>query len=75
LDILAEAGLTSSKNDARRQITGGAVRFNGAKVNDFDAAISPDSLPVVLLLGKGGFVGVVFGYSFVWGGFSNPPLQ
>jgi tyrosyl-tRNA synthetase len=61
VDILSEAGLTSSKNDARRQITGGAVRLNGAKVDDFDAVIAPENLPIVLQVGKRRFVRVVGG--------------
>ncbi|MBN1680366.1 MAG: tyrosine--tRNA ligase [Anaerolineae bacterium] len=58
-DILAEAGLTSSKGDAKRQIKGGGVRLDGDKVTDIDAEISPGALPVVLQVGKRKFVRVV----------------
>jgi tyrosyl-tRNA synthetase len=60
-DILADAGLTSSKSDAKRQIKGGGVRQDGEKVEDFDAEIAPDALPVVLQVGKRKFVRVVAG--------------
>jgi len=61
VDILANAGLTSGKNDAKRQIQGGAVRLNGDKVENFDSVLSPDALPAVLQVGKRKFVRVVPG--------------
>jgi tyrosyl-tRNA synthetase len=61
VDILAEAGLTSSKGDAKRQIQGGGVRQDGEKVEQFDAVVAPDALPVVLQVGKRRFVRVVAG--------------
>jgi tyrosyl-tRNA synthetase len=61
VDILAEAGLTSSKGDAKRQIQGGGVRQDGEKVEQLDAVVSPDALPVVLQVGKRKFVRVVAG--------------
>jgi tyrosyl-tRNA synthetase len=61
VDILADAGLTSSKGDAKRQIKGGGVRANGEKVADFEAEISMASLPVVLQVGKRKFVRVIAG--------------
>jgi tyrosyl-tRNA synthetase len=60
-DILADAGLTRSKGEAKRQIKGGGVRANGDKVDAFDAEIAPDALPVVLQVGKRKFVRVVAG--------------
>ncbi len=61
IDILADAGLTESKGDAKRQIKGGGVKLDGAKVEDFDAEIAPDAAPVVLQVGKRKFVRVVAG--------------
>lgn len=60
-DILAEAGLTKSKGEAKRQIQGGGVRVDGVKVESFDAEIAPDMLPVVIQVGKRKFVRVVAG--------------
>lgn len=60
-DILAEAGLTKSKGEAKRQIKGGGVRLDGEKVEAFDAEVAPDALPVVLQVGKRKFVRVVNG--------------
>jgi tyrosyl-tRNA synthetase len=61
VDILAEAGLTSSKSDAKRQIQGGGVRQDGEKVEQFDAVVTLDAVPVVLQVGKRKFVRVVAG--------------
>ncbi|HMM28226.1 MAG: tyrosine--tRNA ligase [Chloroflexota bacterium] len=61
VDILAGAGLTASKNDAKRQITGGGVRLDGERVTDFEAEIAPDQAPAVLQVGKRKFVRVVAG--------------
>ncbi len=58
-DILADAGLTRSKGEAKRQIQGGGVRLDGEKVADFDAVVAVDSLPAVLQVGKRKFVRVV----------------
>ena len=60
-DILAEAGLTASKSDAKRQITGGGVRLDGERVTNFEAEIAPDQTPAVLQVGKRKFVRVVAG--------------
>lgn len=61
VDILAEAGLTASKNDAKRQITGGGVRLDGERVTDFEAEIAPGRAPAVLQVGKRRFVRIVAG--------------
>jgi tyrosyl-tRNA synthetase len=58
-DILAEAGLTRSKGEAKRQIKSGGVRLDGEKVERFDAEVAPGDLPVVLQVGKRKFVRVV----------------
>jgi len=60
-DILAEAGLTASKSDAKRQITGGGVRLDGERVTNIEAEIAPDQTPAVLQVGKRKFVRVVAG--------------
>jgi tyrosyl-tRNA synthetase len=59
VDILAGAGLTGSKGEAKRQIQGGGVRMNGGKVEQFDALVTLDALPLVLQVGKRKFVRVV----------------
>lgn len=59
IDILAGAGLTESKGDAKRQIKGGGVKLDGGKVGSIDAEIAPDAAPVVLQVGKRKFVRVV----------------
>ncbi len=41
VDALAASGLCASKSEARRQIQGGAVRVNGDRVADVDAALDP----------------------------------
>ncbi|RPJ01911.1 MAG: tyrosine--tRNA ligase, partial [Chloroflexi bacterium] len=61
VDILTGAGLTSSKGDAKRQIQGGGVRANGEKIEQLDAVITPDTLPIVLQVGKRKFVRVIAG--------------
>ncbi|MCC6800715.1 MAG: tyrosine--tRNA ligase [Anaerolineae bacterium] len=61
VDILAGAGLTASKNDAKRQIAGGGVRLDGERIADFEAEIAPDQAPAVLQVGKRKFVRVVAG--------------
>ncbi len=61
VDILAAAGLTRSKGDAKRQIKGGGVRLNGEKVSDFEALVKLEQLPAVLQVGKRRFVRVVRG--------------
>lgn len=60
-DILAEAGLTASKSDAKRQVQGGGVRLDGERVTSFEAVIAPDQTPAVLQVGKRKFVRVVAG--------------
>lgn len=61
VDVLADAGLTASKSDAKRQIKGGGVKLDGEKVDEVDAELRLDALPVVLQVGKRKFVRVVAG--------------
>lgn len=61
VELLAAAGLCSSKGDAKRQIQGGGVRLGGDKVTDAAATISLEGLPLVLQVGKRKFVRVVAG--------------
>jgi tyrosyl-tRNA synthetase len=42
VDLLAEAGIASSKGDARRSIEGGGVYVNGVRVADVAAVVTPD---------------------------------
>jgi tyrosyl-tRNA synthetase len=59
VDILAAAGLTSSRGEARRKIQEDGVRLDGEKVNEMDAEVAPESLPKVLQVGKRKFVRVI----------------
>lgn len=61
VDVLADAGLTASKGDAKRQIKGGGVKLDGEKVDEVDAELKLEALPVVLQVGKRKFVRVVAG--------------
>ena len=56
IDVLVEAGLTSSKSEARRAIEQGGVKINDAKVEALDAVIQPGD---VIQKGKRHFVKVV----------------
>ncbi len=44
LGVLVEAGLCTSRSDARRQIQGGGVKVNGEKVSALDATLTRDML-------------------------------
>jgi tyrosyl-tRNA synthetase len=56
IDVLQASGLCSSRSDARRQIKGGAVKIDGAKVMEIAAMLTPkmfaDDGAVVLSKGK-----------------------
>lgn len=58
VNILSASGLCKSNGDARRQIQGGAVRLDGAKIEQADLAFdSPEDLyDKVLQLGKSKFI-------------------
>ena len=47
IDVLAATGLTSSKGEARRLITGGGVRVDGEKVEDQDLLLEPQTEHIV----------------------------
>ncbi|MER8562944.1 tyrosine--tRNA ligase, partial [Mesorhizobium sp. M0578] len=51
VDLLVRAGLTSSKGEARRAISGRGVRING-NVVEVDTMISSQDLPIRLSLGR-----------------------
>lgn len=56
LGALTEAGLTQSNGDARRQIKGGAVKVNDARIDDQARLLTPDDVgpegTIKLSLGK-----------------------
>lgn len=57
VDVMDELGMVRSKSEARRQIKQNAVRLDGAKVTDLDAAVALDGgESVVLQVGKRRFV-------------------
>jgi tyrosyl-tRNA synthetase len=56
VDVLLEAGMVSSKSEARRAIEQGGVRINDEKVEAVDAAIQPGD---VIQKGKRHFVKIV----------------
>ena len=57
VDLLTASLLASSNSEARRKITSGAVRIDGAKVTNFDAAVTVSD-GMVLQLGRRAFVRV-----------------
>jgi tyrosyl-tRNA synthetase len=53
--VLADAGLTKSRGEARRMVQQGGVRIDNDKLHDVEATLDPASLPddgVVLRVGK-----------------------
>lgn len=58
VDIMAEAGLTHSKSQARRLIRQGGVRLDDERVTDIDAEVSPDG-EHVLQVGKRRFLRLI----------------
>lgn len=57
IDLMAESGLASSKSDARRLITGGGVRVDGEKVENYELTLAPGA-GVVIQVGKRKFIRV-----------------
>jgi tyrosyl-tRNA synthetase len=55
VELLASSGLCDSKSDARRQITGGAIKIAGQKVSDVHAEITAAHLDAegAVLLSRG----------------------
>lgn len=60
LDLMVEAGLTSSKGEGRRLIQGGGVSIDGEKVEDPALVYAPEN-EVVLKVGKRKFLRLVPG--------------
>jgi tyrosyl-tRNA synthetase len=58
VELLTESGLAASRSEARRLVSQGGVRFNGAPVLDIASVISRDG---VLQAGKRRFVRIVLG--------------
>lgn len=58
VDIMAENDLTSSKGEARRLITQGAVRINGDKISDKDQTLSNEK-EQILKAGKRRFLKII----------------
>lgn len=52
-DLLLKAGLAPSKSEGRRLVQGGAISFDGQKVNEFDMQISAEQIGDGVLLKKG----------------------
>ncbi|TWB13866.1 tyrosyl-tRNA synthetase [Nitrospirillum amazonense] len=52
VDLLMRGGLATSKGEARRLITGGGVRVDGAAVSDVDARVTVGAAPVRLSAGR-----------------------
>ncbi|SCW88886.1 tyrosyl-tRNA synthetase [Rhizobium mongolense subsp. loessense] len=52
VELLVRAGLTTSKGEARRAISGRGVRVNGEIVEDLNVMISDQDLPIRLSLGR-----------------------
>ena len=58
VDLIAESGLLKSKSEARRMITQGAVRLDGALVDDINAIVCVDGAQV-LKVGKRRFLRII----------------
>ncbi len=58
VDILAAAGLTKSKGEARRLIRQGGVRLDGEKITDTEFVFTPDGKEHVLQVGRRRFLKV-----------------
>ena len=58
VDILAAAGLTKSKGEARRLIRQGGVRLDGEKITDTEFVFTPDGQEHVLQVGRRRFLKV-----------------
>ncbi|NPA90172.1 MAG: tyrosine--tRNA ligase [Chloroflexi bacterium] len=56
VDIIAEAGLTKSKGEARRLIKQGGVQLDGQRVTDINAVFTPDGREHVLRVGRRRFL-------------------
>lgn len=59
LDVLVDAGLASSKTDARRLIDGGGIKADGHAIEGYDVEIIPGDGGVLIQKGKRHFVRVV----------------
>ncbi len=59
VDILAAAGLTKSKGEARRLIRQGGVRLDDEKIADIDFVFTPDGKEHVLRVGRRRFLRVL----------------
>lgn len=56
LDILRDNNLVSSGKEAKNLAKNNGIRVGGEKVDDINAEISPDSLPLVVQVGKRKFL-------------------
>jgi tyrosyl-tRNA synthetase len=59
IDLLVDSGLATSKTDARRQISQGAVRVSGDVVKDETTEIAITSKGIILQKGKRSFVKII----------------
>jgi tyrosyl-tRNA synthetase len=59
VDIIAEAGLTRSKSEARRLVQQNAVSLDGAKIDDIEHQVQPAAEEQVLRVGRRRFLKIV----------------
>ncbi|NQV90310.1 tyrosine--tRNA ligase, partial [Candidatus Uhrbacteria bacterium] len=59
VDVLVDAGLASSKSDARRLIEGGGVKVNEVVVESLDLMIEPSVEGALIQKGKRHFIRVI----------------
>ena len=52
VDLLVRAGMASSKSEARRAISGRGIRIDGDVVEDIEAIIKANTLPLRLTFGR-----------------------
>ena len=58
VDVIADAGLTRSKSEARRMVQQNAVSLDGAKIDDIEHLIEPSG-EQVLRVGRRRFLKIV----------------
>ena len=59
VDVLADAGLTSSRGEARRLIKQNAVKINKNAINDINYMLKPETNAIVIKVGKRRFLKII----------------
>lgn len=59
VDVIADAGLTSSRGEARRLIKQNAVKINKNAINDINYMLKPETNAIVIKVGKRRFLKII----------------